>query len=197
MSTKKNTPKAVSQSLSQKAQQAAEIEFLATAAQTLQGEIDLLRQERVQLAQQLDREVRNLTAERNFWFHLANDFRFHYTHSVVNSRGGDDCRYVSDSIGGGANVRQALKDLLLAPSEPDSKIARNSRHDDKARRSGYGIAQEQGWAEPEKEKGGLVSKGYDVEELASACSAEESAIAASMLKKRQPQRIVNASKAQV
>lgn len=187
MSTKKNTPKPVSQSLSQKAQQAAEIEFLATAAQTLQGEIDLLRQEKVQLAQQLDSEVRNLTAERNFWFHLANDFRFHYTYSVVNSRGCDEYRN-NDYIGGGAGVRQALKDLLLAPSEPDSKIARNSRHDDKARRAGYGIAQEQGYVEVD----------HPVDRIGceySQTSPQEEEIPQALLKERKPVRIVNASKA--
>lgn len=188
MSTKNNTPKPVSQSLSQEAHQAAQIEFLATAAQTLQGEIDLLRQERVQLAQQLDSEVRNLTTERNFWFHLANDFRFHYTHSIVNSRGCDEYRN-NDYIGGGAGVRQALKDLLLAPSEPDSKIARNSRHDDKMRRSGYGIAQED-----------FTEVSHPVDRIGVAygeCEAKENLdIPKELMKERKPVRIVNASKAQ-
>lgn len=176
-------------SQSPRARRDREVKHLRDAAESLQAVIDDFRKRNMQLQQQLDTQVQNLTSERNFWFHLANDFRFHYTRSVVDGVGRDEYRR-ADHVGGGPLVRRALKDLLLAPSEPDSRIARNSKHDPKFRRSGLGIAMELDWSDTDVDP---EATAYEREMLSTA--NEEGDIAAATLKKREPVRIVNASKA--
>lgn len=94
------------------------------------------------LRHRIDTEVADLIKERNFWFNLANDFRFHYSHLAIAREMGSTSllAYVEA-------VKKATLDLLLSPAEPSSPIARNSSHDPNARRQGFGIATDSGFVD--------------------------------------------------
>jgi hypothetical protein len=121
-----------------------------------------MRQEKMALQRRIDIEMRGIILERLFWFNLVSDFKYHHAKMTVAT---EMCAAELEALR--EAVATATMDILLSPSDPNSPIARHSRHDPNARRQGFGIARDIDWVQ-EMPKEALPSFGEMIVNKASS-----------------------------